>query len=75
MTDHMTMILHKSHDHNITAIMNTLAIAQFFYITCIAIMDHLMVSGKQESLLRPISHHYGVIETNGYGMLHLHYIL
>ena len=63
----------KMQDH--TAIMNPVAVAQFFHITCVAIMDHLMASGRQDGLLGPISHHYGVVETNGRGMLHLHCML
>lgn len=38
-------------------------------------MDHLLVSRRQDGLLGPISHYYGVVETNSRGMLHLHYML
>ena len=58
-----------------TAIMNPVVVAQFFYITYIAIMDHLMASERQNSLLGPISHYYGVVETNDRGMLYLYYML
>ncbi len=57
------------------ATMNLIAVAQFFHITCIAIMDHLIASSKQDGLQGPISDHYGVVETNGRGMLHLHCML
>ena len=57
------------------AIMNPIAVAQFFHITCIAIVDHLIASGRQNGLLGPISHHYGIIKINGHGVFHLHYIL
>ena len=56
-------------------IINLVAITQFFYITCIAIMDHLIVSGRQDGFLGPISHHYGIVEINGRNMLHLHCML
>ena len=57
----------KMQDH--TTIMNPVIVAQFFHITCVAIMDHLMTSRRQDNLLGPISHHYGVIETNSRSIL------
>ncbi len=63
----------KMQDHVPT--MNPIAVAQFFHITCIAIMDHLIASGRQDGLLGPISHHYDVVEINSRGMLHLHCML
>ena len=55
--------------------MNPVAVAQFFHITCIAIIDYLIASGRQNSLLGPISHHNSILETNGHSMLYLHCIL
>lgn len=55
--------------------MNFVTVAQFFHITCVVIMDHFIVSIKQDSFLGPISHYYYVVETNGRGILYLHYIL
>lgn len=63
-------VFRKMQDY--TAIMNLVAIVQFFHI---AIIDHLMASGRQNGLLEPISHHYNLVETNGRGILYLHYIL
>ena len=34
-----------------------------------------MASGRQNGLLGPISHHHGILKTNGRGILHLHYML
>ncbi len=55
--------------------MNLVAIAQFFYITYITIMNHLIASSRQDSLLGPIFHHYSIVETNSRGMLHMNYML
>ncbi len=63
----------KIQDH--LAIMNPITVAQFFHITCITIIDHLIVSGRQDSLLGLIFYHYGIVETNSHGMLHLYCML
>lgn len=63
----------KIQDHIV--IINTIVIVQFFHITCIAIMDHLIAFGRQNSYLEPIFHHYSVLETNDYGIFYLYYIL
>ncbi len=63
----------KMQDH--VATMNPVAVAQFFHITCVAIINHLIAPNRQNDLLEPISHHYGVVKTNGCGILHLHYML
>lgn len=55
--------------------MSPIAIAQLFHITCITIMDHFIACGRQDCLLGPISHCYGVMEINCYGILHLYYML
>ena len=63
----------KMQDH--MALMNPITIAQFFHITCVDIMDHLVASNRQNGLLEPISHHYGIVKINGRSMLHLHCML
>lgn len=55
--------------------MNLVAIAQFFYIICITIMDHVIIFGRQDDLLGPIFYYYGIVETNNSGILQLHCIL
>ena len=59
-----------------TAIINPVAVAQFFEATCAAVFDELLhdrVSGT--GLLRPVSTYFGTVETNGRGMLHLHCLI
>ena len=58
-----------------TAIMNLVTVTQFFYIICVAMIDHLMASERQDGLLGPISHHYSIVETNGRSILHLYCML
>ncbi len=55
--------------------MNLVALVQFFDITCVTILDHLIASGRQDSFLRPISHHYSIVEINGHSMFHLYCML
>ena len=62
MQDHMSTI-------------NPIAVAKFFHIIYVAIINHLIVSDRQDGLLGSISHYYGVVEINGRGMLHLQFIL
>jgi hypothetical protein len=55
---------------------NPVAVAQFFHVTCCAIFDGLLRSHSTEmGVLGQISNHYGVVESNGRGMLHLHALL
>src|SRR4051794_39877499 len=56
-----------------TATSNPVAIAQFFHHTCKAIFDGFLHSPTSEiGILGQVSNHFGVVETNGRGMLHLH---
>ncbi len=56
-----------------TATINPIAIATFFNQTCTAIFDHLLAAGSIEGeLFGPVSTYFGIVETNGRGMLHLH---
>ncbi len=53
--------------------MNLVAIAQFFEATCTGIFKRLLAAGSREGrLLGPVSFYYGMIETNGRGILHLY---
>lgn len=59
-----------------TATMNPVTIAMFFDETCKAIFDHLLAAKSRESgLFGPMSTYFGTVETNGRGMLHLHYLV
>jgi hypothetical protein len=52
---------------------NPVAVAAFFHHICAAIFDGLLASGQDHAgILGDVSNHYGVVETNGRGMLHLH---
>jgi helitron helicase-like protein len=56
-----------------TATSNPVAIARFFHNTCSALFTGLLGSNsKHMGVLGDISNHYGVVESNGRGMLHLH---
>jgi len=58
---------------NAAATSNPVAVAQFFNHVCKAFFDGLIQSGTgQIGILGQIANHYGVVETNGRGMLHLH---
>lgn len=57
----------------ITANMNPVAVAQFFHQICIGIFDSLLGAGTGRiGILGQVSNYFGVVETNGRGMLHLH---
>jgi hypothetical protein len=57
----------------IIATSDPMAVAQFFHTTCKAILDGLLDSKPGETrILSDISNYFGVIESNGRGMLHLH---
>ncbi len=59
-----------------TTVMNPVAIAQFFEITCTSIFKHLLAAGSTEGeLLGPVSTYYGIVKTNSQGILHLHYLV
>lgn len=51
---------------------NPVAVAQFFHILCVTIIDHLLASSRQNGYLGAISYHYGIVETNTHSILHLH---
>ena len=52
---------------------NPIAVAQFFHYVSDAFFQTLLRSDSDElGILGKVSGHYGVVETNGRGMLHLH---
>ena len=52
---------------------NPVAVAQFFHHTCKGIFDGLLGSNTGRiGILGQVRNHFGVVETNGCGMLHLH---
>lgn len=55
--------------------MDPIAIALFFYITYIAIIDYLIASDRYDGHLRSIYHHYSIVKINNCNILYLHYIL
>jgi len=56
-----------------TATSNPVAVAQFFHHTCKAVFNELLGSNTGRiGILGQVANHYGVVETNGRGMLHLH---
>jgi hypothetical protein len=56
-----------------TAIMNPAAIAVFFHKVCTGILEALISPGEGEiGIFGEVSTYFGVVETNGRGMLHLH---
>ena len=58
------------------AISNPVAVAQFFHLICTAIFEDLLRSHSGNmGILGHISNHFGVVETNGRGMLHMHALI
>jgi Helitron helicase-like domain at N-terminus len=56
-----------------TAISNPVAVVRFFHNMCSALFTGLLGSDCEHmGVLGDISNHYGVVESNGRGMLHLH---
>jgi hypothetical protein len=56
-----------------TATSNPISVAQFFHHTCKGIFDGLLGSNTGRiGILGQVANHFGVVETNGRGMLHLH---
>ena len=52
---------------------NPAAVAEFFHHTCKGIFEGLLRSHTgQIGILGQVSNHFGVVETNGRGMLHVH---
>src|SRR6267378_4843118 len=57
----------------LTAQMNPVAVAQFFHHLCVGVFDALLAAGKDRmGIFGEVSNYFGVVETNGRGMLHLH---
>jgi hypothetical protein len=58
------------------AMSDPVAVARFFHSTCKAILDGLL-RGKSSELgaLGDVSNYFGVVESNGRGMLHLHTLI
>lgn len=56
-----------------TATSNPVAVAEFFHHVCKAILGSLLATNTGHiGILGNVSNHYGVVETNGRGMLHMH---
>jgi hypothetical protein len=57
----------------VTATSDPVAVARFFHYTCKAVLDGLL-GGKTADIgvLGDVSNYFGVVESNGRGMLHLH---
>ena len=56
-----------------TATSNPVAVAQFFDHICKGVFDSLLHSHTgQMRILGQVSKHFGVVEMNGRGMLHVH---
>ncbi|CEO59600.1 hypothetical protein PMG11_04272 [Penicillium brasilianum] len=56
-----------------TATSDPAAVARFFHYTCKAVLDGLLGSKPNDiGILGDVSNYFGVVETNGRGMLHLH---
>ncbi len=59
-----------------TAVLNPVAVAQFFETTYTNIFKRLLAAGStREGLLGPVSTYYRMVETNGRKMLHLHCLM
>lgn len=57
----------------VAATTNPVAVAQFFHHTCKALFDGLLASNLRHiGIFGEIANHFGVVETNARGMLHLH---
>ncbi|KAJ5742359.1 uncharacterized protein N7511_011545 [Penicillium nucicola] len=55
---------------------NPVAVADFFHCVCQAILRGLLATNcNHVGVLGNLSNHYGVVETNGRGMLHMHALL
>jgi hypothetical protein len=56
-----------------TATSDPVAVARFFHYTCKAVLDGLLSTKPTEiGILGDVSNYFGVVESNGRGMLHLH---
>ena len=53
--------------------MNSVAVAQFFHQICTGVFGALLAAGiNQAGIFGQVSNYFGIMETNGRGMLHLH---
>lgn len=63
----------RTHAENMSVIMNPVAVAQFFDAVCKGVFSKLLQVDSQESgIFGKISNYFGVVESNGRGMPHLH---
>jgi helitron helicase-like protein len=52
------------------------AVAQFFHHTCKAVLEDLLATKSGGTgILGDVSNYFGVVETNGRGILHLHFLV
>lgn len=59
-----------------TTIMNLVAIVRFFKAIYRDIFEYLLAVGsKDEEFFGPISTYFGIVETNGQRILHLHCLI
>jgi hypothetical protein len=55
---------------------NPMAVAQFFHYTCKVVLDGLLATqSNRPSILGDVSNYFGIVETNGQGMLHLYALI
>jgi hypothetical protein len=53
-----------------------MAVAQFFHYMCKVVLDGLLVTqSNRPSILGDVSNYFGIVETNGQGMLYLHALI
>ena len=59
--------------HRTIATSNPVAVAQFFHHICKGVFDGLLGTNTGRiGILGQVANHFGVVKTNGHGMLHLH---
>jgi hypothetical protein len=62
--------------HQAVATSNPVVVAQFFHYTCKAVLDGLLATqSDRPSILGDVSNYFGIVETNGQGMLYLHALI
>ena len=60
----------------VVATSNPITVAQFFYYVCKSVLHGFIASNMGEvSILGDVVNYYGVVETNGRGMLHIHVLI
>lgn len=58
------------------ATMNPVAVTRFFVVTYRSTFEHLLATGSMnKGLLGPITTYFGIVERNGQGILHLHFLV